>query len=143
MRERRRDPAGRAAHMALSDAFLAPIAARVVGTEKMRAALRQDRVWTDRQGTEIALSDIDERYARNILGFLEKRAAVLHAGAHEQYLFLPEPRGDVANDSFHDEHTALMFMEPKDWLESQPFVHALRTRVAELETAPSAPKEAR
>jgi hypothetical protein len=112
------------------DEFLSILYRRAVSTRAVRAALYQGKKWTDRQGRVHAIATMDANYARNIIAFLQRQAEIMYEGETAEWQFLPEPRGEMAADHFHEGFSWLLETSPEEWLEEQPLVIALRKRLA-------------
>jgi hypothetical protein len=71
------------------DDFDPPIGDEFSSLEFPEPALtRKGFVWTDREGNEHRLSDIDDRYLGNIISYLERRTAEGLSGAEQTIAFL-------------------------------------------------------
>lgn len=95
----------------------------------MHELLSQTDTWVNKQGEEIAVSEIDSAYAANIIGFLERRAALLHDQECRAALSVVPPTADMASYHYEQEIDALFQADPREWLQDQPLFHALQERV--------------
>lgn len=93
---------------------------------KAQHVLEQDQVWYNREGDEILLEDMSLRYLKNVLAFVERRAAFLKARAEAQLLFwCGQPHGDMAQDALDSILAEVLDQEPTTWLYGQPLVARL------------------
>lgn len=113
--------------------FMHVMADRAASTSGVRGRLWQNQTWTDSLGQVHRISDIDERYLGNILGYLNINAKRLLEGARAAMLLMPYPNGEQAGYAFEDELQRLQSITPKEWLSEKPLYKALKQRKAELE----------
>lgn len=96
------------------------------------SVLDQQDTWTDREGVQHRIADMEPRYCRNVYGFLMRQADAL-AGAYGWYLCsTPMPDADTAAfdhvmDAF-DHEMDQMRAHPEAWLSGKPLLRALRAR---------------
>lgn len=97
------------------------------------STLYQTEHWINIRGEVIPLEQIDARYARNIMGFLDKRAAMAHEIARFWLsMQWPDDPSDgvwhamVASEQDHDN------TPPLDWMRSTPLYEALRATIGPL-----------
>lgn len=96
--------------------------------EGMIRALQDGSYWIDKDQKRVRLNSISKNYARNLINWLEARATIFHDLVCLQMASGPQPRGDAASDSFDFEFNVLNEMDPKEWLNFQPLMIALRAR---------------
>lgn len=91
-------------------------------------ALADGTYWIGQSKKKIKIEKLTKQHAENIVGWLERRAGVLH----EFYCLLlatgPQPSGEAASESFNADFDRLNEQDPKEWLNETPLVQNLRAR---------------
>lgn len=77
-------------------------------------ALDDGTYWVTQSKSKIRASKMTKRHAENVVGWLERRATILHNFYCLKMVTGPQPQG----------------MDPKDWLNKTPLVVNLRERSA-------------
>jgi hypothetical protein len=107
--------------------YLARLRDVAVITRPMREVLAREDAWVNKHGVKVPLHEIDQRYASNIVAFLERRAEVLHFGAMGEYLGWDCPfNGDMATLSWEQGMAEVMEASPEEWLSEQPMYRLIR-----------------
>lgn len=93
-------------------------------------ALEQDVWWVDRQGVSHLLTEMDDRYHRAVIAFVQADAPSLQATTARRYalMSIEHCMAGRLDDSRYDMMVAktIMTMSPGEWLESTTLVRKLR-----------------
>ena len=87
----------------------------------------------NRKARRISIDRITPRHARNIIGWLRRRAGFLHDIACLEFMSVPEPSGDMASAEYNAAFDVLNEMEPVEWLMETPLVKNLKTKIKAAE----------
>lgn len=77
----------------------------------------------------IKIDSMSKQHSHNLILWLGARGPILHEAECATFLFLPEPSGEHAYDSFVSDQNILFGMEWDEWLARQPLVAALVKRL--------------
>lgn len=91
--------------------------------------LRDGHWWVAKGQEKIALDDISPRHARNIIGWLRRRASFLHDIACLEFMQYPEPTAEAALDCYNGDFDRLNEMDPVEWLMETPLVVNLKAKI--------------
>lgn len=89
--------------------------------------LKQSKIWITKDHQEIPIKKIKDDHLLKIITFLRERSHALHDKECMEYLSLPRPHGDMAQDAFDEGITVMAEEAPEDWLEEQPLYISLIT----------------
>lgn len=97
--------------------------------------LNQDTTWTDASGTVHQIADMEPRYCRNVVAFLERRVdqiAILRSLSMTRTR-LPDEDTQAYLDvtGSIDREYERMADDPLAWLNDQPLLKALRVRATQ------------
>lgn len=101
--------------------------------------LFQDREWRSGDGRVNRLKDLDPRHRRNLIAWLERRAARLKMAYEFSLATGPQPSGEMACDAFESEQAVLWETGDQEWLNSTP----LMIRLRKIEAKYNSPKQVR
>lgn len=97
--------------------------------EGIVAALEDGTYWLSDRKKKINVNRLTKTHCENIVGFLERRAPLLHDYVQIRMLGrAPSNEDTQAAIEFDDAFDHLMQMDPKDWLKEQPLMDNLRLR---------------
>lgn len=98
----------------------------------MARFLYDDETWTDASGREHRIADMEIRYCRNVVAFLERRAVALAQASALDVFHMPLPAEDTAAfDAVWSDLEREWDMQdhnPVGWLNEKPLLKALRYR---------------
>jgi hypothetical protein len=101
-----------------------------------RELLLQSEYWVDGQNQVHRVSDMEIRYAQNLLNFLTdgNRPQMFIHQTLDMYFSGPMPNGEMAQDCLDGEIERLMELRrdrrrAKEWLLEKPLLEALRNRI--------------
>lgn len=113
------------------------MALRARRTAQARELLRSDEAWIDAGGTRHRVADMSPRYCATVARWLDMRARILHEGECDEATLLPVPNGEQAAFDCEGELYRLHSAEPRQWLDEQPLMRALRERAGDTLAGPS------
>lgn len=97
----------------------------------------QGEVWRDKAGVEHRVADMEPRYCRNVVRFIEQRARLITELAaygqlieHGHYVerFGIGEHAELAVEAGFEQEWAEQLSDPVGWLHRQPLVEALEQR---------------
>lgn len=100
---------------------------------KIMRALGKGDWWVTKEGETLSLDKITPRHARNIIGWLRRRAGFLHDIACLEFMKIPEPQGEHALDDYNSSFDQLNEMDPVEWLMQTPLVINLKAKIKAAE----------
>jgi hypothetical protein len=87
--------------------------------------LKQTEIWITKERQKIPIKKIENAHLLKIIVFLHERAPALHDKECVEFLSLPRPYGEMAQDAFDEGIAVMTDQQPDDWLADQPLYQAL------------------
>ncbi len=96
--------------------------------------LRDGNWWIEpkkgnRKARRMSIDRITPRHARNIIGWLRRRAGFLHDIACLEFMEIREPSGDMASAEYNAAFDLLNEKDPIEWLMESPLVVNLKAKI--------------